>query len=183
MQFYLRTLNIDHCAGVAPLLRTLAAKNFPKPIVYAGHEEELRKSISIQASYFGLDSADYENCPEPDIYFTPKMKFRVAGLELEARFTPGHSPGHFSLILPEDEYQIIENDRTENVKASVALAGDALFKGSIGRTDFPGCSSELLLTSIRSELFSLPTNTIVLPGHGPQTNVGYEIKFNPFLIS
>jgi glyoxylase-like metal-dependent hydrolase (beta-lactamase superfamily II) len=63
----------------------------------------------------------------------------------------------------------------------MAFAGDALFAGSIGRTDLPGGNTETLLASIRSELFTLPDDTVVYPGHGPETTVGREKATNPFL--
>lgn len=79
---------------------------------------------------------------------------------------PGHSPGSIALWCGSE---------------GVVLGGDALFNGSIGRTDFPGCSFEQLERSIRTKLYTLPDNTVVYPGHGPATTVGREKRSNPFV--
>lgn len=89
----------------------------------------------------------------------------IGGLALAVLHTPGHAPGHVSLRLP-----------------GFVFAGDALFRGSIGRTDLPGGNHETLLQSIRQELLSLPPETVVLPGHGPESTVGLEARTNPFLV-
>jgi len=78
--------------------------------------------------------------------------------------TPGHSPGSISLY-----------------GANVVFTGDALFLGSIGRTDFPGCSYETLIKSITAKLLTLPDDTIVYAGHGPDSTIGQEREYNPFL--
>ena len=80
--------------------------------------------------------------------------------------TPGHTPGSISLYAK--DYDIV-------------FSGDALFNGSVGRTDFPGGSMEVLLQGIREELLPLPEETIVLSGHGPSTTIGEEKQWNPFL--
>ena len=92
----------------------------------------------------------------------------MGDLELEMRFTPGHSPGSVSFI---------------NHKESYVIAGDALFEGSIGRTDLPGGDYETLLSSIQTQLFSLPENYRVYSGHGPSTTIGKEQSTNPFFNS
>ncbi|WP_210365923.1 MBL fold metallo-hydrolase [Bacillus sp. REN3] len=81
-------------------------------------------------------------------------------------YTPGHSPGSVSFYFPEDQF---------------VLAGDALFKGSIGRTDLPGGNHSQLISSIHEKLLVLPEGTAVLPGHGPVTSIGDEMDTNPFL--
>jgi hydroxyacylglutathione hydrolase len=80
--------------------------------------------------------------------------------------TPGHSPGSISLY---------------SEHAGAALVGDALFAGSIGRTDFPGCDFDTLAHSIRTKLYTLPERTAVHPGHGPATTIGREKSGNPFV--
>ena len=80
---------------------------------------------------------------------------------------PGHSPGHVVLVLRE--------------APCIVFGGDVLFRGGIGRTDFPGGSYELLLDGIRRKLFALPPDTVVYPGHGPVTTVGHEKRTNPFV--
>lgn len=84
---------------------------------------------------------------------------------IEVREVPGHCPGSVIYYCP---------------KGSFAIVGDAIFRGSIGRTDLEGGDEALLLRSIREQIFSLPPETLLFPGHGPQTNVGYEMANNPF---
>ena len=90
----------------------------------------------------------------------------LAGREWNVLDLPGHSPGSVGLYSPRD---------------GVILSGDALFAGSIGRTDFPGSSFDVLAASIREKLYTLPDDTKVYPGHGPPTTVGREKKSNPFV--
>ncbi len=87
-------------------------------------------------------------------------------LAFDVLYTPGHAPGHVSL------YSKVGN---------FVLSGDALFKGSIGRTDLPGCNHEQLLSSIRGELLTLPAETVVFSGHGEETTIGQEATSNPYL--
>jgi glyoxylase-like metal-dependent hydrolase (beta-lactamase superfamily II) len=86
--------------------------------------------------------------------------------KLEAIFVPGHSPGHVCFY---------------NRAQHFLIGGDVLFRESIGRTDLPGGNHQLLLSGIREKLFVLPGHTVVHPGHGPATTIGYEMANNPFL--
>lgn len=90
----------------------------------------------------------------------------ILGRTVGLRHVPGHSPGSLLYWFPEDGF---------------AISGDALFQGSIGRTDFPGCSFEQLESSIRSQIYTLPDETVLYPGHGPKTTVGEEARNNPFV--
>ncbi len=80
--------------------------------------------------------------------------------------TPGHSPGGISLYVPDEK---------------ILFAGDTLFRQGVGRTDLPGSSTATLINSIRTQLYTLPDDTTVYPGHGPQTTIGYEKRYNPFV--
>jgi len=102
--------------------------------------------------------------PEPDRLLHDGDILEVGELRFTVLHTPGHSPGGISLV-----------------GNGVVFSGDTLFNFGIGRTDFPGCSQEQLLQSIRTKLMTLPDETIVLPGHGPQTTIGTERNWNPFL--
>lgn len=117
-------------------------------------------TVEQQARLFGL-ALPRPAPPDGDLLPGP---LEVGGVSLDVRFTPGHADGHVSLVI-----------------AGAVLSGDALFGGSVGRTDLPGGSLEVLLASIRRELLTLPPGTVVLPGHGPETTVGEEIRTNPFL--
>jgi glyoxylase-like metal-dependent hydrolase (beta-lactamase superfamily II) len=88
----------------------------------------------------------------------------VGRLSFEVRHVPGHSPGSVAFVTQ-----------------GAVFVGDALFAGSVGRTDLPGGDGETLLASIREELLTLPDDTVVYPGHGPETTVGREKMSNPFL--
>ena len=86
--------------------------------------------------------------------------------EVHCLFTPGHAPGHSAFYLPSEQF---------------VLAGDALFQGSIGRTDLPLGNHAQLLESLKTNLLTLPDETVVYPGHGPETTIGREKQSNPFL--
>jgi len=90
------------------------------------------------------------------------------GRKFEVRHVPGHCRGSVLFYQPEGK---------------VALVGDTLFAGGIGRTDFPGCSMEELQRSIREQIFTLPDDTIVVPGHGPHTRVGFEKETNRYVTA
>ena len=85
---------------------------------------------------------------------------------MQVLFTPGHSPASICFYNETDKW---------------VIGGDVLFHESIGRTDLPGGNYDTLISSIRNKLFTLPDETIVYPGHGPETKIGYEKLFNPFL--
>jgi glyoxylase-like metal-dependent hydrolase (beta-lactamase superfamily II) len=92
----------------------------------------------------------------------------AAGFKLEVRHIPGHSPGHVVFVLHDNSPAIV-------------FGGDVLFAGSVGRTDLPGGSFELLSRGIREKLFTLPGDTVVLPGHGAETTVEHERRTNPIV--
>lgn len=94
------------------------------------------------------------------------QRLEVAGRPAEARHVPGHSPGSLLYWFCDD---------------NLAVSGDALFNGSIGRTDFPFCSFEQLAAAIRGRIYTLPDPTVLYPGHGPSTTVGREALHNPFV--
>jgi hydroxyacylglutathione hydrolase len=91
----------------------------------------------------------------------------AAGIRLEVLEIPGHSPGHIVLVV--------------RGQPCLVFGGDVLFRGSVGRTDFPGGSSEKLVEGIRGKLFTLPEDSVIYPGHGPATKVAYERRTNPFV--
>ena len=106
-----------------------------------------------------------EEPPEPEGYLSDGEVVTAAGVSLEVLAVPGHSPGGIAFYSEKDV---------------IVFTGDALFAGSIGRSDLPGGNHEQLLESIRSRLFALPPDTIVYPGHGSETTIGEEIRSNPF---
>ncbi len=103
---------------------------------------------------------------KPGIFLIPGQKIAFGNTKLDILFTPGHARGHVSLYSKSDGF---------------VIAGDTIFYDSIGRTDLPGGNMETLLHAIVSQLFSLPDETVVYSGHGQNTTIGREKKFNPFL--
>lgn len=101
---------------------------------------------------------------EIDQYINDKDVIKISGLDIEIIETPGHTPGGVCLKIED-----------------IVISGDTLFLGSVGRTDFKMSSHEELIKSIKEKLLALPDSTIVYPGHGNQTTIGYERKYNPFL--
>ncbi|MFE8695450.1 MBL fold metallo-hydrolase [Cytobacillus sp. FJAT-53684] len=101
-----------------------------------------------------------------DHFITDEKELKVGDFSFQIFETPGHSPGSLSFYFKD---------------AGLVISGDALFSGSIGRTDLPGGNQDQLLRSIHEQLLTLPEETIVLPGHGPATTIGQEMDSNPFL--
>lgn len=109
----------------------------------------------------------FPEAAEPDVLLDNTRTVIECGvLRFETLYTPGHAPGHLSLYMPAER---------------LVFSGDALFAGSIGRTDLPGGDLDTLLHSIRSQLLTLGNDVQVLPGHGPATTIGHERETNPFL--
>jgi glyoxylase-like metal-dependent hydrolase (beta-lactamase superfamily II) len=111
---------------------------------------------------FGLSM---EPPPDPAGFLTDGQEITAAGLTLKVIAVPGHSPGGIALWSEAD---------------SVVFTGDALFAGSVGRSDLPGGDHEQLIENIRERLFTLPPQTVVYPGHGPETTIRQEMETNPF---
>lgn len=134
---------------------------------FAMHEAESSGVIaSAMARVTGLFmSGSAEPLPKPDMPLKDGDVIEVGDLSFTVLHTPGHSPGGISLY-----------------GQGIVFVGDTLFNFSIGRTDFPGCSHQQLIDSINSKLLTLPDETIVYPGHGPQTTIRAERQHNPFLI-
>jgi hydroxyacylglutathione hydrolase len=115
---------------------------------------------------YNLSSFTGENliCPEADRLLDEGDKVEVGAFELEVLHTPGHSPGGISLLAD-----------------GMIFTGDALFYQGIGRTDLPGASHSELLHSIKTKILTKPDDTVIYPGHGPDTTVGEEKKHNPWV--
>ncbi len=150
--------HVDHVLAIESIKRTFDAK-------FAIHEDELpilEQAPAAHATWFGKPS---NPIPKPDILLKDGDIIEVGDVKLRVIHTPGHSPGGICLYT-----------------AGVVFSGDTLFNFGIGRTDFPGGDHRLLLDSIAKKLFSLPDDTLVLPGHGPDTTIGEERTGNPFLV-
>jgi glyoxylase-like metal-dependent hydrolase (beta-lactamase superfamily II) len=146
----------DHIGGVGQFM-----KEFPKArLIASKHEKEMLSDPRMNFSnYFG----DVMSIA-PDIYADDGDKLTIGDLELTFLHTPGHTPGGMCIY--------VEN---------ILFSGDTLFRQSIGRTDFPGSSFVDLEKSLYEKLFVLPDETIVLPGHMEETEIGFEKRNNPFV--
>ena len=153
--------HLDHAAGCAALKRA-----FPDaPLLLHRDELPLLSNLPSQARLFGLSSPP---AVAEDGLLEDGEKLALGNDELLVRHCPGHSPGHIVLI-------------HEGADPPVAIVGDVLFAGSIGRTDLWGGSLAALERSIREVLYRLPDATRVIPGHGPETTIGAEKRGNPFV--
>lgn len=134
---------------------------------FAMHEAESAGMIaSGMARVMGLFmTGSAEPLAKPDMPLKDGDTIDVGDLSFTVLHTPGHSPGGISLY-----------------GHGMVFVGDTLFNFSIGRTDFPGCSHQQLIDSINSKLMTLPDETVVYPGHGPQTTIATERQYNPFLV-
>jgi glyoxylase-like metal-dependent hydrolase (beta-lactamase superfamily II) len=153
---WLTHAHLDHVIGVAAIHRATGA-----PIHLHPADRPLYDSLPQQGLWFGMQ---LDPAPAPHQPLVAGQRLTVGSVEFTVRETPGHSPGSVSLVGP-----------------GVVLSGDALFAGSIGRTDLPGGDYHQLIDGIRRELLTLPDDTIVYSGHGPDTTIGEERRSNPFL--
>ena len=149
----------DHTQGAAEVVRATQAK------VRAHADDRLLYETPEVMSVF-LDSAIKLEPVFPDLWIKQGDVFTTLGVKTEVRHVPGHCPGNVLF------YQA-------TVRA--AYVGDALFAGSVGRTDFPGGSMDVLADSIRRQIYTLPDETVVYPGHGRATTVGEEKQHNPYV--
>lgn len=154
---WLTHAHLDHVAGIGAVKAQLDV-----PVWLHPADRPLYDRAPDQARMFtGTAMAPL---PEPDHDLVPGEPLHVGNCAFDVRFAPGHSPG--SVVF---------------VAEGLALVGDVLFAGSVGRVDLPGGNGPTLVRSIRSQLLTLPDETVVYPGHGPETTIGRERATNPFL--
>lgn len=151
--------HIDHVGGAADLAEAL------KVPVEGPHEADrmLIERVADQARQFGMPDV---RPVEPDLWLQEGDKIEMAGRTFDVLHCPGHAPGHVVFIDPE---------------LRLALSGDVLFAGSVGRTDLPGGDHDTLIGSIKEKLLPLGDDISFLPGHGPASTFGHERETNPFL--
>lgn len=148
----------DHMGGAEAL------KALTKAPIYALKEEEAtlldpERNLSLEINYRPITV-------KADEFFTDGQEVTLCGITLRVLHTPGHTPGGCCFYCGE---------------AGCVFSGDTLFQASVGRSDFPGGSMSNLVRSVREKLLALPEETVVYPGHGERTSIGYEKKYNPFL--
>ncbi|HWB24283.1 MAG TPA: MBL fold metallo-hydrolase [Chitinophagaceae bacterium] len=150
--------HLDHVFG-----NKWVAKTYNLELYLHPYEEKMLEWAPQSGEMWGLSFVNYRG---PLHFLIPGNKIQLGDDELLILFTPGHSPGSVSFYCKEQNF---------------VIGGDVLFRDSIGRSDLPGGNHAQLLASIREQLFVLPDETVVYPGHGPVTTIGYEKANNPFL--
>lgn len=151
----------DHIAGNAAL-----KKRYPEvPIlIHPLDEAKLTDPWQNLSAQFGLELVS----PPADRLINEGEVLEVGGIKWRIAHLPGHCRGHVVFV-------------SEGLEPTVVLAGDTLFNGSVGRSDFPDGNSSDLMNGIREKLYTLPDSTIILPGHGPSTTIGDEKESNPYV--
>jgi hydroxyacylglutathione hydrolase len=150
--------HIDHIGGAAKLKASTGA-----PVYMNQNDQELYDDLEMQAGWLGVATPEKTSI---DVDGREGGALKLGGAEFQILETPGHTQGSISIWIP-----------TENK----LVAGDTLFRDSIGRTDLPGGDGRQILRSIHEKLMPLPEDAIVIPGHGPSTTIGREKERNPFL--
>jgi hydroxyacylglutathione hydrolase len=158
-QILITHAHIDHIAGALELKRITGA-----PILFNQADLPQLAIMDEQAEWLGVATPEVH---PPDHSPADNETTSIRGLEGKIIYTPGHTEGSLCLHLP-----------THNL----LLAGDTLFANGVGRTDFPGGDQGKLFASIRDRLLPLPDETIVVPGHGPETTLAAERATNPFVL-
>ena len=158
-QIWCTHAHFDHIAGINEIIPRLS-----HPVEIFLHENDLSLwESNVGANIFGFP---FEIKSKPTHLLQNNDSFNLGELEINSFFTPGHTTGH-----------VIYSIKDENV----VFVGDLIFRMSVGRTDLPGGNHLQLLKSIDNYIKPLPDNARLLSGHGPETTVGYEKKYNPFL--
>ena len=150
--------HIDHMGGAAKLQAATGA-----PVMMNASDQELYDHLDVQASWLGMEAPTRTAI---DTALRDGDTLTLGPAEFRVLHTPGHTQGSLSLWIPAE---------------NKLIAGDTLFRDSIGRTDLPGGNPRQILRSIEDKLLALPEETLVVPGHGANTTIGREKELNPFL--
>ena len=150
--------HIDHIGGAAKLKALTGA-----PVHMNAKDQGLYDNLEMQAGWLGIETPDKTDI---DTEARDGDKLRLGAADFHVLHTPGHTQGSISLWIPSE---------------NTLVAGDTLFRDSIGRTDLPGGDDKQILRSISNKLLKLPEDAVVIAGHGQNTTIGREKKRNPFL--
>ena len=163
--------HLDHTFSVAPVC---GARGIPAYVHPADRQLLANPAMGMGASIDELFGGRLTYTEPDDVAeLTDGATLTLAGIEITVDHAPGHTGGSVLFRVP--------GAGTPWEADQVCLSGDVLFAGSIGRTDLPGGSTETMLTSLRDKILPLADDTVVLPGHGPETTIGRERATNPFL--
>lgn len=149
--------HIDHVLG-----NSFVKNKYKIPLYIHEEDDQTLRAVQLYAGLYGFHHYKEELS---DAFFDMEKAVTFGNTSLQLLFTPGHAPGHVSFYHKETK---------------TCISGDALFHRSIGRTDLPGGDYNTLIKSIQQNLFTLPDDTVVYPGHGPETLIADEKKYNPF---
>ncbi|MEO0794024.1 MAG: MBL fold metallo-hydrolase [Verrucomicrobiota bacterium] len=151
--------HFDHVMGASAFNRQ------GTPVYAHADDREMMSKLKEQVAMFGIPTAVDE--PQIDHWFDTSKPLELLGRSIDIRHTPGHCPGNVTLVFPEEK---------------AAFVGDVIFAGGIGRTDLPGGSFPVLERSIKEQIYTLPPETTIFPGHGPTSTVDHERLNNPFVL-
>ncbi|WOO42067.1 MBL fold metallo-hydrolase [Rubellicoccus peritrichatus] len=150
--------HFDHVLGASTLNDNMI------PLSLHQADKLMFDALSQQMTFFGMDSPFVQ--PTIDTWLEDGSSLELLGRPAEIRRVPGHAEGNIVIYLPDEQ---------------CAFVGDAIFAGSVGRTDLPGGSFEVLEKSIKEQIYTLPDETTLYPGHGPETTVAREKASNPYV--
>lgn len=150
--------HVDHVLGLQKV-----KDHYEVPVYLSDADRYLWNNYASQAQMFGFQAEPFNFEPEA---LGEQEGWTIGPFKFDLLYTPGHSPDHISLF---------------DKDTGVLIAGDALFREGIGRTDLYKGNFKVLERSIKEQLYTLPDNTVVYPGHGPKTTIGHEKKQNPFV--
>lgn len=150
--------HIDHIGGAQKLKAATGAS-----VYMNANDRELSERMDMQAAWLGIDTPEVTDV---DVFVKEGDTLTVGATVCHILETPGHTQGSISLWIPE---------------AAKLIAGDTLFRDSIGRTDLPGGDGKQILQSIEAKLMTLPEETVVIAGHGMNTTIGREKRLNPYV--
>jgi hydroxyacylglutathione hydrolase len=158
-QFWYTHAHFDHFGGAAELALGLQAE----PAIALHAKDHFLWQMGGGGALFGFR---IDRGPQPGVDLASIQTMTLGSFNFDVLHTPGHTPGHCAFFC---------------ASAGVVFSGDLIFQGSVGRTDLPGGSTDTLIQSIRTQIFTLPDATRILSGHGLETTVGEEKRTNPFV--